>query len=886
MAVNLLERDHELAALHTVLAEATAGQGRIALISGEAGIGKTALVERFVADAPSGTRTLWGACEALFTPRPLGPLYDIAQQTTSPLRTLLDGETNRALLFAAVLDELAHSPAILVIEDIHWADEATLDLIKYLARRIARTSSLLVLTWRDDEIDKSHPLRLVLGDLPARAGSRLRLLPLSEEAVATLAQQAHRPSRRLYAITGGNPFFVTEALTSDAPGVPTSVSDAVLARLARRSSEARRLVEAVAIAPGQIEQWLIAAISAGDDATLDECLSSGILRLDSAAIRFRHELARQAVEGALSPTRRRALHARVLYALLQRSEVPGAEQPPLARLVHHAAQAEDAALVLRFAPEAARQASSRGAHRQAAAHYQTTLHYASALDSEQRASLLDGLGNERYLTGQMEDAVAPYEAALALWRALDRTEQVGHTLRRLSRLHWFLGGNAAAERYVMQAVETLETLPPGRELAMAYGALAHLGTRAADSADTLHWGGRAIALAERLGDYETLSYALNSVGQVEMARGDEQGRAKLDRSLALALEYGYEEHAARAYANLAITRIVCRQYAEAEGYLRDGIAYCAERDLGPTGHFMRWAQARSHLDQGDWVAAAEGATAVLSVPWIAITNRIPALLVLGLVRARRGDPGAGDALDEARNLALSIGEPQRIESVAAARAEWRWLQGDRAGCVAEARAGFHPEFSATRPWSLWYQGEVTIWLWRGGGLGEAPPGIPAPYALQIAGDWRAAADAWEQLGCPYEQAMALLEGDEAAQREALVIFERLGAAPAAEIARRKLRQAGARGLPRGPIRATQANPYGLTPRQLEILLLLAEGLRNSEIAERLSTTPKTVEHHVTAVLAKLQARSRSEAVSIAHTAGLIPQMTGDSRATTRANIGG
>jgi DNA-binding CsgD family transcriptional regulator/tetratricopeptide (TPR) repeat protein len=870
MVANLLERDHELATLHTLLGEATAGAGRIALISGEAGIGKTALVERFIADAPTGMRTLWGACEALFTPRPLGPFYDIAQQTASPLRSLLDGETNRPLLFAAILDDLTRSPAVLVIEDIHWADEATLDLIKYLGRRIARTSALLILTWRDDDLGKDHPLRFVLGDLPAREVTRLRLFPLSQTAVATLAQQAHRPAQQLHAITGGNPFFVTEALASDAPGVPTSVSDAVLARLARRSPEARRLVEAVAIAPGQIEQEVVTTISASDDATLDECLSTGVLRLDGGAIRFRHELARQAVEGELPPTRRQVLNAQILQALLERAETPGAPKPSLARLVHHAAQAEDAALVLRLAPEAARQASSRGAHREAAAHYQTALRYADALDPESRAVLLDGLANERFLTGHMEEAVAPYEAALALWRALDHTEKLGHTLRRLSRLHWFFGRNAEAERYAMQAVETLETLPPSCELAMAYGSLAHLGTRAAASAGTLLWGGRAIALAERLGDYETLSYALNSVGQVEMARGNEQGRAKLDRSLAIALEHGYEEHAARAYANLAIFKVVSREYADAERYLQDGIAYCAEHDLGPQSHFMRWAHARSRLEQGDWVAAGEGAAAVLSVPWVAVTNRIPALLVLGLVRARRGDPGAEAALDEARDLALAIGESQRIESVAAARAEWRWLQGDLAGCVAEVWIGFHPEFSATRPWSLWYQGEVTIWLWRGGGLDEAPSGIPAPYALQISGDWRAAADAWNQIGCPYEQALALLNGDEAAQREALAIFERLGASPAAEIARRKLLRAGVRGLPRGPRLATQANPAGLTPRQLEILLLLAEGLRNAEIAERLSTTPKTVEHHITAVLTKLNARSRVEAVRLAHHLGIIP----------------
>ncbi|HEX3270356.1 MAG TPA: AAA family ATPase [Ktedonobacterales bacterium] len=866
MTVELLERDEYVSALDEALRQAASGYGRIVLVSGEAGIGKTALVERFVADAPAERRALWGACEALFTPRPLGPFYDIAQQMAPTIRALLDGETNRPQLFAAILDDLTRSPAILIIEDIHWADEATLDLIKYLGRRIHRTPSLLILTWRDDELGKDHPLRFVLGDLPAREVTRLRLFPLSHTAVARLAHQAHRSARQLHAITGGNPFFVTEALASDRPGVPASVSDAVLARLARRSPDARRLVEAVAIAPGQIEQEVVTAISASDDTTLDECLSTGVLRLDGGAIRFRHELARQAVEGALSLARRQALNAQVLHALLERAETSGVEKPSLARLVHHAAAAEDAALVLRFAPDAAQQASARGAHREAAAHYQTALRYANALDPARRAALLDGLANERFLTGRMEEAVAPYEAALALWRALDHTEKVGHTLRRLSRLHWFLGDNVEAERYAMQAVETLETLPPGRELAMAYGNLAHLGTRAAASADTLFWGERAIALAERLGDYETLSYALNSVGSVEIGSGDEQGRIRLEQSLAIALEHGYEEHAARAYANLAINRVVVRQFAEAEHYLQKGIAYCAERDLDPWGHFLRWAQARVRLDQGDWVAAAEEAAAVLSVPWMAVTNRISALLVLGKVQARRGDPSAEALLDEARELALATGEIHRIEQVAAARAEWRWLHGDLSGCVAEVSVTFRQPFHIVRPW---YQSEVVIWLWRGGDLTTAPEGALPPYALQIAGDWRAAANAWERLDSPWEQALALLDGDEAAQRAALAIFERLGATPAMEIARRKLRQAGARGLSRGPYRVARANPQGLTNRQLEVLPLLAEGRSNAEIAGRLSTSPRTVEHHVSAVLTKLNAHSRAEAVRRAYELGLL-----------------
>jgi DNA-binding CsgD family transcriptional regulator len=874
MTADLLERDEYLSALDEALRQAASGHGRIALVSGEAGIGKTALVERFAADAPADPRVLWGACEALFTPRPLGPLYDLALQTQGPLRALLESETNRATLFAAMLDELSHSPTILVIEDIHWADEATLDLIKYLGRRIARTPSLLILTWRDDEIDKGHPLRLVLGDLPARDVIRLSLPPLSQAAVATLAREAQRDGNDLYRATGGNPFFLTEALASDAPGAPTSVSDAVLARIARRSPAAQRLLELVAIAPNRIESWLVAAVSPEDMAAVDECLAAGILRLEGDAVAFRHELARQTVESALSPTRRRALHAHVLQGLLEH----GYESVPLARLTHHAMRAEDAALVLRFAPLAARQASAQGAHREAAAQYQTALRYTDQMAPEQRAGLLDELAYEQYLSGHLEDALMTCQAALPIWRALEQMEQVGHTLRRLSRLHWFLGTNAEAERYGLAAVELLETLPPGRKLAMAYANMANLRMVQSDTADALIWGERAIDLAEHLGDTETLSYALNSVGTAQLEDYDDRGWAQLERSLAIALEHGYEEHVARAYLNLSADRFGRRDYPQAEANTKAGVAYCAEHDLGSWGHYLLGAQARLRLAQGDWDGAEEDATAILSVPWVDATIRCPALLVLGQVRARRGDPGVQSALDEARDLALATGFPRTgaldsFVTIAAARAEWRWLRGDSEASVAEAKVGFHLAQKHAYPW---YIGDVAIWLWRGGALQEAPTHTFSAYALQISGDWQKAAHAWEQLGCPYEQALALLDGDETAQRLALDIFERLGAAPAAEIARGRLRAAGVRGLPRGPRPATQANPAGLTPRQFEILLLLAEGLRNAEIAERLSTTPKTIEHHVSAILAKLTARTRAEAVRLAYEAGLIPHATSSS----------
>jgi DNA-binding CsgD family transcriptional regulator len=443
----------------------------------------------------------------------------------------------------------------------------------------------------------------------------------------------------------------------------------------------------------------------------------------------------------------------------------------------------------------------------------------------------------------------------------------------MSRLSWFLVQNSEAERYGLAAVEALETLTPGHELAMAYGNLSHLRMLECDNAQAVRWGERAIELAEGIQDIEALSYTLNNVGLARLQDGDQAGLAQLERSLHLALGHGYEEHVARAYANLATIKVAQRAYAQAGEYLEKGLAYCAERDLGSWEHCLWGQQARARLDQGDWAAADEDATAILRVPWASGTNSIPALLVLGLVRVRRGDPGTEMVLDEVRDLALNSGSLDYVLSAAAIRAEWRWLQGDLDQCVAESRSYLRLALIEAFPWHI---GELLFWLWRGGGLNDVPPKTPALFAAQIAGDWHTAEALWEQIGCPYERGLALMDGDEAAQRQALEIFERLGARPAAEMVKRRLRLSGARGLARGPRQATQANPHGLTNRQLETLFLLAEGLHNAEIADRLSTTPKTVEHHVSAVLAKLDARSRAEAVSVAYQLGVLPPVTSPS----------
>ena len=864
--MRLLERDHDLEALGSWLDGVAAGQGCVVLVFGEAGIGKTALLRQFTQKQGRAKRVLWGGCEALFTPHPLAPLYDIARQLGGPLLGQLDAATRRETLFALTIDQLAGlaAPTLLIIEDVHWADEATLDLLKFVGRRLRDLGIMLVVTYRDDELGARHGLRSVIGDLPTASVRRLHLSPLSEQAVISLAEEAERDSGDLFAITGGNPFFVTEALAGAERTVPATVRDAVIARMARLSDTARAIADAVALVPGKIERWLLDAVAPGNNAAIQDCLGAGMIALNDGSLAFRHELARRAVEEEQPLPQRQALHTRILEALRAHDTA----EIPIARLVHHADLAGDSKAVLRFAPRAAEQAAKLRSHREAAAHYATALRHASALPGEERARIGELLSYECYLTDQTAEAIKAREDALALWRAAGNRLKEGDSARWLSRLSWFRGDKAVADRYAGEAVAILEPLPPGRELAMAYSNRAQLGMLADDLAEALRWGEKAIALATQLDDREILSHALNNVGSARML-ADQAGEAEVERALALALDGGYEEHAARAYTNLASSLTRHYDLPRASRYLTDGIAYCEARDLDAWVRYMIPFRAAVHLAQGDWMSAAEDAEAIIRHPRVAPVSKITALVVLGLVRARRGDPGAETPLNEALELARPTGELQRIGFAVAARAEAAWLRGDLAAMTADIRA---TEATARKGTDPWMAGSLALWLLRCGEKIAAPGRLAKPFALQVAGKWRAAAAAWQALGCPYEQAAALADGDdEAGLRQALAIFERLGAAPMAANVRRKLRASGVRSVARGPQERTRKNPQGLTNRELKVLELLTEGCRNAEIARRLFVSEKTVDHHVSAILGKLAVRSRGEAAAAASRLGLVPR---------------
>ncbi len=860
----LLERGRELAMLDECLeAVRSSSQGSVVVIGGEAGVGKTALLRRFCEERRDSLRSLWGTCDPLFTPRALGPILDIVDSSGGELADPLANGARPHEIVSGLVRELGRAPSALVLEDLHWADEATLDVLRLLVRKVEAVPALVLTTYRDDELDARHPLRMVLGELAtSRAVRRVRLAPLSLEAVARLAEPLGVDAGELYSSTAGNPFFVVEALASGAEPIPPTVRDAVLSRTARLSPAAHSLLEAVAVVPAHAELWLLEALAGSEIDRLDECLASGMLMSEPPNVVFRHELARLAVEESVAPNRRLDLHRKALAAL---SDPPYGGVDP-ARLAHHAEAAGDANAVLEYAPAAAELAAALGAYREAAAQYARALRFGDRLATAERAELLERRSRVCYVADENDQAVEAIGEALECRRELGEVLEEGDSLRWLSQILWCPGRSAEAERTGREAVALLEALPPGRELAMAYANLATICMAAAQWEETVTWAVQALELAERLDDTEIAVHALATIGTLELA---ESGPEKLEQSLELARRAGLVEQAGRAYILLVGAAVSERRHDVAARHLYTGIDYCSDRGLELFRLYLMAYRARLELDQGRWADAADSAAAVLRMPRTSITPRIVALVVLGLVRARRGDPGRWAPLDEAWALAEPTGELSRLGPVAAARAETAWLEGDRE--VVATATGTALRLALERT-SRWLTGALADWCRRAGLDGQISAATAEPYALQLAGEWARAAELWTELGCPYEAALALADADEEEpQRLALEELQRLEARPAAAIVARRLRERGARGLPRGPRPATQQNPYGLTPRELEVLGLVAEGLHNRQIADRLVLSERTVDHHVGAVLRKLGVRTRAEASANAIRLGLADQ---------------
>ena len=748
-----------------------------------------------------GVRVLAGACDDLLSPRALGPLREAAAGTTGPLAAALAGEQPDAVPGAAVAELAAWRPTVLIVEDLHWADDATLDVLGHVARRLADLPALLVLTFRDEEVPPAHPVRRVLGALTAAPVHRLALAPLSSAAVAGLAAGSGRDSAALHALTGGNPFYVTEALAAPGVAVPATVADAVLARVGRLDAPCRDAVEQLSVVPTAVELGLARQLLGERFDTLAQAEEQGVLQVRDDGLAFRHELARRAVEQSLSALHRRALHRGRSRRCARRSPAtsPGSSTTPSRPVTSRPSwptvprrggrRRRPARTARRWRCWRPRCATPTGCPTASAPACTTTTPGSCTTRTATRRP-------SRSPSGRW-NCCAPRDEPLAL----------GAVLVRLSRHRYLTGDTDGAEA---AADDALRTVTPEHSDAVA-AAATNRGTLLAlgghpGAGDALR---EAHVLAHRAGRFDLVALCLNYESLTETGIDVDHRIGLLRASIELARRHGADEAVARGYTNLSEMLYRYARFAELEEALGDALAFTDEHGLPSHAYNLQVHRCLLALRHGDWADAESGLEALVDQDddpgMLAGHSRPP----YGRLLARRGVAGAGQLLALAWERALRQRSLLCLAYAGTALVEHAWLADcpDRAATVLEGWARH-----AARPSAEPVHAEILRYAARAGLPVEPFAGCPEPWAAGLRGDWRAAAAGWEQVGDPYEQALELAgSGEPGPTLEALRMLEDLGAHAAVRHVRQRLRELGVTRVPRRPTADTRAHPAGPDP---------------------------------------------------------------------------
>jgi DNA-binding CsgD family transcriptional regulator len=859
----LIERDGLMASLQKQFENVAGGDGHCILLNGEAGIGKTALVKAFCKNQADACSIYQGACDDLFTPRPLAPLYDVLWQVNKERWPVPPSNEERSVLFASFFQELRTKKGklLIVFEDIHWADEGTLDFIKFFVRRIDQLPCLFILTYRDNEIYSKHPLRNVLGQLPPDSFTKLVVTPLSKQVVVEMATQKGYNGEDVYSISRGNPFYVNEILASYSPGVPDNIKDSILSVYERQREGTKNAWQIWSVMPEGLEVDRVAKIKSSWD--VNHCFAISVIIVQNGKVVFKHELYRRTIEESLTPFKRIEMNKMMLELFLDSFE----EKGEIERILHYAKNANEKELVVKYAPQAAEKAASIGAHKEASKLFLTAIEYVEGNDTKQLAELYEAYAYECYLSNQIKEAITFTEKILSLWKANAYIKKIGDSLCFLSHLWWFDGNRKHAEHFARQAIDLLKEQPASSTKAMAFSNMSQLKMLSDESPECILWGEKAMEMSKELGNEEILSHALNNVGTVQMftPSSEQKGIAMLQQSLEIALQNSYHEHAARAYTNLGSGSMKIKKYALARKALEEGIRYCDGRGLNSwTAYMLSW-KARLYLDTGNWTEAWNIADNLLKNEAQPAIIKIIALIVLAKISMRRGKD-ARTFLLEAKTMSFETMELQRVIPSMVALLEYEWLSGktiiekddiEQTSLLIQ-RAGIDSE-----------KAEFLFWMKKAGRHFVPIKEIAEAYDISSVAKALKAAAFWEKSGCPFEQGLVLFEGKDDDKRKAIAMVQDLGAIAVYEKMKQEMRNLGIKNIPRGIRNSTRSNAAFLTGREMDVLQLLKEELHNKEIAAQLYISAKTVDHHISSILFKLDANSRSKAITEAVRMGIL-----------------
>jgi DNA-binding winged helix-turn-helix (wHTH) protein/tetratricopeptide (TPR) repeat protein len=771
----LLEREVPLHQLTEAVRAASSGGGRVVCVAGQAGLGKSSLVQNFADDVAGAAVVLVGAADDLTTPRPLGAIQDVVEQLPAAARASLPDELRGEQLLPA-LEALASetgAPVVVVVEDLHWADDATLDIVRYLARRVRTSPVVLVVTYRDEPLEAGSSLRQLLGSLRGPAVERVTLSPLTPSGVATLAEGSIHDPREVYDATGGNPLFVTELLAAPPGPVPSSVRDVVLARCGQLPRPAFEALCLLAVAPARLERSIGRDLVAGGESTWLDGERAGLLDGDNTHVWFRHELVRRAIEETLTPSEHVQAHLSVARLL----DARGGE---LARIVHHAALADDAELVLKVGPRAAAEAERAGAHRQVAQHLETVLRHAERLTPAEHAALLTRRAHSLYLVNRFEDSLTCAEQAVAIAGPLDDQVLLARALLTLGRTVLWARGPDAASAVEQRVLDLLG--PDGdaelraiahADLARALGELVTIGSVAQGNPLALEHASRAFVLADQLGRSDLRGYALMYRGSERLAHGDPNGAADLDEAISLLRAFPRHDLVVRACVNASGAAYRAGRFSDAERYVELGLRLSQDAEFFSGEYRLALTRASVRASLGRWSEAVAELRSVLALRGEPGIMEPIARSLLGRLLARQGHSDEADRVLRPAEAPGTDFELRVYGPVTIARVELSWLAGGEDDLLEVADDAL---VRARTTGNTAILAELSRYLQRAGFSPAPVVGAPEPWASGLRGAWPHAAAQWAARNEPYEQALELATGDDdLARAKAAEMLRSLGA---------------------------------------------------------------------------------------------------------------